>query len=210
MKRLTIIFITAACICFAYIFSKKQNSNIKEKIDIYPYIKEAQTICKALQITTRKSLHKDGEIVLFPVISDTGRYGGMFVPEGKLYLNNSNNGFDMIYSNPKIYIMKSILTGAQDSSNILRMYKCQSILIHEATHYLDTTRSGVNNCPDNDFKCYVSLPWESNAFIVGAYYFISRAAPEVFEDIMKKDISINRKKKSIIRILRISDKRRAS
>ena len=176
------------------------NKSYSQRID---YIKMDKRIDRSLLMESNRIMR----ILKFPLRTTINRDGmlGLVVKRGSKYLDASfNNPFydvldqydkNRVYQAPFILITElclDISTKARDTTRLFYI-RSRETIVHELTHYLQSTFDTKTVDAQKDFKGYVSNPTEFEAYSVGAYYFLENYNKAELMRIMIKNITVEHK-----------------
>lgn len=168
-------------------------------IDLDKYLSETKRIMKVLNIDIREVINKDGALNV--VADDHVKMLVGYFKSNYVVPEKDTSRRSVSYKSPMIYISPlcdSILQNKKQVSGYVRL-QAETTLIHELTHYLQTTPREKNYKGDLDkLDEYINQPTEFEAMSVMGYYYLEKTKDELFDVIIKSDDSGKRKMAQLI------------
>lgn len=170
---------------------------LKEEIKI--------TICimDALKIKIRSTYDKYSVLPKLKIGKDEKGYSAYYngnKDKPEIFISGNTNLF---LDSPQQYNLKFKIDSFPKKTKTVDSLRHMSTLIHELTHYLEDTFKYKSlypsaNCKNGDVFCYVRYPTEFDAYTVEASFVLLNFNRKLFNQIMKKNKSLDEKKVEII------------
>jgi hypothetical protein len=204
------IFLISICLFVSFQLNAQSHKDPLSRVDSTEIsktlIKRTAKIMKILEIKIRVNLDKDGPITL-NIDSSSFAFNAEF-RRGKMGDVVNYNTPDCYYLAPKMLIpptLYSILFKKSDTTYIAYL-KGVSIIVHELTHYLQTTNDDKTYFVlkyYEQLKDYILQPTEIEAWAVNSYFFLSYYDKNKLKGIMSLDENMHRKMELLIDAYRL-------
>ena len=162
--------------------------------DISYLKKYTHRVIKKLNIQVRDSISKDGELV--PIVNRNWQHAmdaSFSVREGDGVGDQFSPSRYYIHSYMQLSkVLYRVLTKKSDTTLLIQL-KANSIVVHEITHYFQSTNEKNYIDANADFYGHLKQPSEFEAYSVESYYFFENYNKKVLRRIMHLKFPLRRR-----------------